>query len=107
MRFDESSPLGAFHSQSSEDKIAEERYFHKLHNGFFLEMGALDGLEISNTKFFEETRGWRGLLIEPNPVEYGKLFANRPDAIGVNVAICAQRQNVHFISSGAHCILVA
>ena len=69
-----------------------------MHNGIFVEMGALDGVLFSNTKFFEDARNWRGLLIEPNSVEFEKLSVNRPNAISVNAAVCAQRQNVHFIS---------
>jgi hypothetical protein len=32
-------------------------------NGFFIELGANDGLMQSNTAFFEFTRGWTGILI--------------------------------------------
>ena len=31
------------------------------------------------------------LFIEPNSVEFEKLTINRPDAISVNAAICAQK----------------
>lgn len=41
---------------------------------------------------------FQGVLIEPNPKEFAKIFANRPQAIAVNAAVCAQKQNVHFIS---------
>ncbi len=58
----------------------------------------MTGVGFSNTKFFEESRGWRGLLIEPNRVEYEKIFNNRPEAIAVNAAVCAKNQDVHFIS---------
>lgn len=34
-------------------------------DGFFVELGANDGLQQSNTAFFERRRGWRGILIEP------------------------------------------
>ncbi len=47
-------------------------------NGVFIEVGALDGNEISNTKLFEEFYGWSGILVEPSPVLYSRLCANRP-----------------------------
>ena len=42
-------------------------------------------------------RGWRGVLIEPNPEEYQKIPAERPNSISVNAAICDRRQDVHFV----------
>lgn len=49
-------------------------------NGFFFEAGANDGVNQSNTKYFEEFRGWRGLLVEPTPQKFFNCVANRPDA---------------------------
>jgi len=43
MRYIKDSPEGTLYSQDQEDKFAESHYFHNLHNGTFLEMGALDG----------------------------------------------------------------
>ena len=34
-------------------------------NGFYVELGANDGIQQSNTFFFEKYRGWKGVLIEP------------------------------------------
>ena len=42
-------------------------------------------------------RGWRGVLIEPNPEEYKKIPAERPNSISVNAAICDRKQDVHFV----------
>lgn len=36
-------------------------------NGVFIEAGANDGLQQSNTFYLEKRRGWTGLLIEPVP----------------------------------------
>lgn len=46
-------------------------------NTFFLEVGANDGLSLSNTYFLEAIYGARGILIEPSPLEYSKLISNR------------------------------
>jgi hypothetical protein len=32
-----------------------------------LEIGAFDGLTMSNTCFFEKELGWKGICVEPNP----------------------------------------
>ena len=91
------SKQGQYHGQDAEDRAAELKYFHNLHKGVFLEMGALDGVLFSNTKHFEDAKDWRGILIEPNSVEFEKLSGNRPNAISVNAAVCAQKQTVHFV----------
>lgn len=56
--------------------------------GFFVEVGAFDGVNQSNTLFFER-KGWRGLLIEPVPDTFEKCKKNRPLAKVVNAACVA------------------
>jgi FkbM family methyltransferase len=53
--------------------------------GFFVEVGAFDGINQSNTLYFER-KGWRGLLIEPVPDTFEKCKKNRPLAKVVNAA---------------------
>lgn len=48
--------------------------------GVFVEVGASNGLENSNTIRFED-KGWTGLLVEPDPRLIHQLKANRPKAI--------------------------
>jgi FkbM family methyltransferase len=46
-------------------------------NGYFVELGANDGVNQSNTLFLEHFRGWKGVLIEPYPPNYEELVCNR------------------------------
>jgi FkbM family methyltransferase len=55
------------------------RKFLPIKNGFFVELGANDGLKQSNTKYFELFRGWSGILIEPEPKNYNLLQHNRSE----------------------------
>lgn len=46
-------------------------------NGFFIELGANDGLKESNTYYFEKNLNWKGILIEPHFSNYQKCIKNR------------------------------
>jgi len=60
--------------------------FNKKTDGFFIELGANDGLLQSNTAFFEKNRNWKGILIEPCVYNYNKCKINRPNSICYNCA---------------------
>jgi FkbM family methyltransferase len=60
--------------------------FEQKRDGFFVELGANDGLTQSNTAFFEKERGWKGILIEPSLEAYERCIQNRPNS---NVFRCA------------------
>jgi hypothetical protein len=46
-------------------------------NGYFVELGANNGVSQSNTLYFERYRNWRGVLVEPVPHNYLQCKANR------------------------------
>jgi len=48
--------------------VAELLSFKK--NGVFVDIGANDGVTISNTWYFEKELGWDGIAIEPIPQIY-------------------------------------
>ena len=51
--------------------------FLKTNKGYFVELGANDGLNQSNTKHLELFRGWEGVLIEPFPKNFERISSNR------------------------------
>lgn len=55
--------------------------------GFFVEAGANDGFEQSNTYHLERFRGWRGVLVEPIPELYREAVTERPASTVVNCAL--------------------
>jgi FkbM family methyltransferase len=65
-----------YKSQYSQDKFIDE-YLKRKENGVFLDVGAHDGVFLSNSYFFEKARHWRGLCVEPNPRLYKDLVRNR------------------------------
>ena len=64
--------------------------------GHYVEMGARDGVDDSNTKFFEETLSWRGLLVEARPEFQEPLSRNRPHAHVLHGAASDQHGNCTF-----------
>lgn len=55
--------------------------------GFFVEAGANDGYEQSNTYALARLRGWRGILIEPIPVLHAEAVKERPESAVLNCAL--------------------
>lgn len=49
----------------------------KNRDGYYVELGAHDGVFASNTMHFELHRGWKGLLIEPAEENFRMLRKNR------------------------------
>lgn len=93
-----------FYGQMGEDKFVFETFFLHKRNGVFLEMGAYDGVTYSNTKFFEDFLGWRGILIEPVPTYAAIARDNRPRSVVYNCAVTQSQAPVeiyvnHAVSS--------
>lgn len=56
--------------------------------GYYVELGANDGVNQSNTYHFELERGWSGVLIEPSPHNYLACKARRGDMNHVYCNAC-------------------
>ena len=65
-----------FYSQIGQDEWVYSMFPNKT-DGYFVELGADDGVSLSNTLFFEKERNWKGICIEPNEFSYQKLVQNR------------------------------
>jgi FkbM family methyltransferase len=64
------------YSQSCQDILA--LYLNNMkEKGFFVEFGAADGIQNSNTLFLEKFNDWTGILCEPMDFYYNKLTQNR------------------------------
>ncbi|HZR76044.1 FkbM family methyltransferase [Bradyrhizobium sp.] len=65
-----------------------ERYID-FDGGIFVEAGANDGQNQSNTAYFARHRGWRGVLVEPIPELAERCRVARPESIVENCALVA------------------
>jgi len=64
-----------FYGQFLTDKYIQE-YFPMNYIGTCIEIGATDGIGLSNTYYFQK-KGWQTLCIEPNPFFLANLIQNR------------------------------
>lgn len=88
--------MPTYYGQQGEDKILHQVF--KDNPGFYVEVGAVDGVFLSNTYFFDKL-GWSGICIEPNPVMFEKLIVNRPKSIRIKaVAGEANVEGVGFLA---------
>lgn len=62
-----------YHGQVGQDYFLDKKIFKGMEGGTFVDVGAYDGVEFSNTLFFEKHRKWKGICIEPNPAHFSKL----------------------------------
>ena len=64
--------------------------FINYENGFFIECGANDGVDQSNTWYFEKNLNWSGILIEPLNKQFRELKKNRSKTNKFfNLALCS------------------
>jgi len=66
-----------YYSQCGQDKFVNEHLFKNKENGVFVDIGAHDGVSLSNTYFFENKLGWTGICIEPFYELFEQLVASR------------------------------
>ncbi|WP_169453556.1 FkbM family methyltransferase [Pleomorphomonas oryzae] len=68
------------------DKILEE--YLPFDNGFFVELGANNGVDQSNTLYFELFKGWKGVLVEPVAHNYFMCRKNRSEENSIHCNAC-------------------
>lgn len=90
-----------FLSQQGEDIFIYNNFINvNTPDGIFVELGAMDGICYSNTYFFENTLGFKGVLIEPTKL-YEKLKLNRPNSDCYNLAVSHNTEPVKILGNCA------
>lgn len=84
-----------FKSQYRQDEIVDILLNHKT-EGFFLDIGAYDGVNFSNSYYFEKERNWKGICVEPIPNVFKNLSKNR-NCILINGAISETEGDTLFV----------
>jgi FkbM family methyltransferase len=91
-------PFSEHASQLNQDVFA--LLYNQFKTGFFVEIGANNGFNLSNTVYLEECFGWSGILIEANPIYLPQLARRR--AVVVNKAVASEDGVLEFIDAGLY-----
>jgi FkbM family methyltransferase len=85
-------------------QIGQDKWVHSVLgdiNGYFIELGACDGLHLSNTLFFERHLNWNGICIEPNDKYMEDLNKNRKCNISNDLIYSHEGQQINFAVDGS------
>jgi len=63
------------------------KFYNNKRDGFFIEIGASDGIELSNTYLLEKMYNWKGICVEPIPKRFELLCKNRPQSFCCDRAV--------------------
>ena len=88
-----------YRSQAGQDFWVFGEVFNEKHGGFFLDIGAYDGVELSNTYVLEKKYNWNGICVEANPESFEMLKRHRR-AICVNACLDDEEGFVSFSKRG-------
>jgi FkbM family methyltransferase len=77
------------YSQLGQD-LAVLKFYNNKENGFFVEVGANDGITLSNTYLLEHHFKWKGICCEPIPEKYEQLLKNRQNSVNYKEAVYNQ-----------------
>jgi FkbM family methyltransferase len=93
-------------SQVGQDSWVFGEAFNGKRQGYFLDIGAADGVTDSNTYLLEKRFDWHGICIEPNPKSFAKLARIR-SCICLPACVDSTDGEVDFTCRGRHGGIVA
>ncbi len=80
------------YAQNYEDVILNRVFVNKT-NGFYIDVGAADPVNLSVTYWFY-CNNWKGINVEPEQFYFRKLQEKRPNDINLNVAVSNTFSNI-------------
>ena len=88
-----------FFSQKGQDRWLTKRVFPDRKKGYFVEVGAGNGISHSNTYILERDFDWNGVLIEANP-HYAAEIRHTRKAVCVNACVDSKAGHTDFLYYG-------
>lgn len=71
-----------------------------IHKGYFVELGAGDGVSRSSTRLLEQDFDWQGLVCEPDPAHHDALHRTR--ACSIDTRCPARESGLEVTDEGGH-----
>jgi FkbM family methyltransferase len=96
-----------FKSQDNQDKFLEKYVFKGHKNGFYVDVGAHDGVSFNNTYYFEKQNNWNGINVEPIKTVFDKLVSNRPNNNNINCAVCNNDGETEFVCNTGYTEMIS
>jgi FkbM family methyltransferase len=96
-----------FNSQDNQDKFLEKYVFKGHKNGFYVDVGAHDGITFNNTHYFEKQNNWNGINVEPINTVFDKLVSNRPNNNNINCAVCNNDGETEFVCNTGYTEMIS
>jgi len=96
-----------FKSQDNQDKFLETFVFKGHKNGFYVDVGAHDGVSFNNTYYFEKQNNWNGINVEPIKTVFDKLVSNRPNNNNINCAVCNNDGETEFVCNTGYTEMIS
>jgi FkbM family methyltransferase len=85
-----------YYAAHNTDQYIKETFFPSKNQGYFIDIGAHNGIEINNTYYFEQ-EGWEGICFEPLPEIFIQLKQNRKCKL-VNKALSDKQGTASFFN---------
>ena len=79
------------------DKYLYHTYLKNIKNGFYIDCGAANGINQSNTAALGFYYGWTGLLVEANPFQYQNILKHRRNCKVANCALVSHEYKEEYI----------
>lgn len=86
-------------AQAGQDFWVYGEAFNLMKNGYFVDIGAHDGVFLNNTYILESRYSWKGICVEANPLTFLDLSKNRTCECA-NICIDSEAGTVNFALRG-------
>ncbi|WP_306121204.1 FkbM family methyltransferase [Roseovarius sp. MMSF_3359] len=88
-------------SQHGQDWLVEKLTGQKPNEGYFVEFGAVNGIQNSNTYYMEKILGWKGIVGEPARKWHEALRKNRGCSIETRCVYKNTGDQLEFVETGS------
>lgn len=91
------NPKKCYRGQLLQDKwVIEEVFKNDSMNRYYVDIGAHEGIDLSNTYILEKEYGWKGICIEALPNLFEILQKNRPNAQCISTCLYDEETELEF-----------